>query len=103
MHTIHSDGSLNVNFIDGPNYDHDIVRVDTDGDGKLDSNLQWDLNHDGEDDPRVARAVGHPLDLALAQRDQRDLGGHEDAAEQDEREDEGDADEDVGHVIAPGL
>ena len=48
MHTIHSDGSLNVNFIDGPNYDHDIVRIDTNGDGKLDSNLQWDLNHDGE-------------------------------------------------------
>ena len=47
MHTIHSDGTLNVNFVDGPNCDQDVIKVDTDGDGTPDKNLEWDLDHDG--------------------------------------------------------
>jgi hypothetical protein len=48
MRTIHPDGTLNVNFVDGPNYDQDVIKVDTDGDGTPDRNLEWDLDHDGE-------------------------------------------------------
>lgn len=42
-----ADGSINPNTIDGPNNDEDVYRVDTDGDGRPDRNLRWDLDHDG--------------------------------------------------------
>jgi hypothetical protein len=42
---LHSDGTLNVNFIDGPSYDRDVVHTGPDGiSGKK---LAWDLDHDG--------------------------------------------------------
>jgi hypothetical protein len=43
---IHTNGTNTVNFIDGPSYDHDIVKVDANHDG-VPENLKWDLNHDG--------------------------------------------------------
>ena len=40
-----ADGTLNVNFIDGPNYDGDIVH--TGADGTSGKKLAWDLDQDG--------------------------------------------------------
>jgi hypothetical protein len=46
LRVLHSDGTLNVNFIDGPSYDRDVVHTGPDGiSGKK---LVWDLNHDGK-------------------------------------------------------
>ena len=46
LHVLHPDGTLNVNFIDGPNNDGDIVHSGADGtSGKK---LVWDLNQDGK-------------------------------------------------------
>ena len=46
LRVLHSDGTLNVNFIDGPSYDRDVVHTGPDGiSGKK---LAWDLNHDGK-------------------------------------------------------
>lgn len=43
---LHSDGTLNVNFIDGPSYDRDVVHTGPDGiSGKK---LRWDLDGDGK-------------------------------------------------------
>jgi hypothetical protein len=47
LKTINANGTTNVNFIDGPLNDRDIVKIDTDGDGVPDKNLEWDLDHDG--------------------------------------------------------
>jgi hypothetical protein len=45
MRVLHPDGTLNVNFIDGPNNDQDVVRSSPDGtSGKK---LAWDLDQDG--------------------------------------------------------
>jgi hypothetical protein len=45
LHVLHPDGTLNVNFIDGPNNDRDVVRSSPDGaSGKK---LAWDLDQDG--------------------------------------------------------
>jgi hypothetical protein len=41
LKVIRPNGTANANFIDGPNFDHDIVRT---GSGKK---LAWDLNQDG--------------------------------------------------------
>jgi hypothetical protein len=41
-------GGLNVNFIDGPNGDNDVVR--TEGHGTRGSKLVWDLNGNGKID-----------------------------------------------------
>jgi hypothetical protein len=46
LRVLHSDGTLNVNFIDGPSYDRDVVHTGPDGiSGKK---LAWDLNGDGK-------------------------------------------------------
>jgi hypothetical protein len=46
LRVLHSDGTLNVNFIDGPSYDRDVVHTGADGiSGKK---LVWDLDHDGK-------------------------------------------------------
>ena len=42
---MHPDGTMNVNFIDGPNNDRDIVR--TSPDGASGKKLKWDLDQDG--------------------------------------------------------
>jgi hypothetical protein len=46
LRVLHSDGTLNVNFIDGPSYDRDVVH--TGPDGTSGKKLVWDLNHDGK-------------------------------------------------------
>jgi uncharacterized protein YukE len=46
--TINPNGTINVNFVDGPNNDQDVIRIDTNGDGEPDRNLVWDLDHDGK-------------------------------------------------------
>lgn len=45
---INPDGSVNPNFVEGPNYNDDVVRVDSDGDGQPDRALRWDLDDDGK-------------------------------------------------------
>ena len=46
LRVLHSDGTLNVNFIDGPSYDRDVVHAGPDGiSGKK---LAWDLDGDGK-------------------------------------------------------
>jgi hypothetical protein len=46
LRVLHADGTLNVNFIDGPNNDRDVVRSSSDGtSGKK---LAWDLDQDGK-------------------------------------------------------
>jgi hypothetical protein len=48
-HVLDLDGTLNVNFIDGPNGDDDVVHEGADGtSGKK---LVWDLNRNGRIDP----------------------------------------------------
>jgi hypothetical protein len=42
LKVIRPNGTTNANFIDGPNFDHDVVRTDS---GKK---LVWDLNQDGK-------------------------------------------------------
>jgi hypothetical protein len=42
---IAADGSMNLDFIDGPEYANDVVR--TGPDGKTGKKLQWDLNQNG--------------------------------------------------------
>ena len=44
-----SNGTTNVDFIDGPNGDEDIVR--TSDDGASGKKLQWDLDQDGTIEP----------------------------------------------------
>jgi hypothetical protein len=39
------DGSIDISIVDGPNRYEDIIKVDTNGDGEPDTNLQFDLNH----------------------------------------------------------
>ncbi len=46
LRVLHADGTLNVNFIDGPNYDGDIVH--TGADGTSGKKLAWDLDQDGK-------------------------------------------------------
>jgi hypothetical protein len=46
LRVLHSDGTLNVNFIDGPSYDRDVVH--TGSDGIAGKKLVWDLDHDGK-------------------------------------------------------
>jgi hypothetical protein len=46
LRVLHPDGTLNVNFIDGPNNDRDIVR--SSDDGTTGKKLVWDLNQDGK-------------------------------------------------------
>jgi hypothetical protein len=43
---INANGTTTVNFIDGPNYDRDVVR--TSADGATGKKLAWDLNGDGK-------------------------------------------------------
>ena len=43
---IRPNGTANANFIDGPNFDHDVVRT-SDG-GTAGKKLVWDLNQDGK-------------------------------------------------------
>jgi hypothetical protein len=46
LHVLHPNGTLNVNFIDGPDNDRDVVRSSPDGaSGKK---LVFDLNQDGK-------------------------------------------------------
>ena len=45
VQTMHPDGTMNVNFVDGPNNDRDIVR--TSPDGASGKKLRWDLDQDG--------------------------------------------------------
>jgi hypothetical protein len=45
LRVLHADGTLNVNFIDGPNNDRDIVRSSEDG--TTGKKLVWDLDQDG--------------------------------------------------------
>jgi hypothetical protein len=45
---IAADGSMNLDFIDGPEYANDVVR--TGPDGKTGKKLQWDLNQNGRID-----------------------------------------------------
>ena len=46
LRVLHPDGTLNVNFIDGPDNDRDVVRSSSDGtSGKK---LVWDLDQDGK-------------------------------------------------------
>jgi hypothetical protein len=45
---IAADGSMNLDFIDGPEYANDIVR--TGPDGTTGKKLQWDLNQNGKID-----------------------------------------------------
>jgi hypothetical protein len=45
---IAADGSMNLDFIDGPKYAEDVVR--TGPDGKTGKKLQWDLNQNGRID-----------------------------------------------------
>jgi hypothetical protein len=47
-HVLNVNGTLNVNFIDGPNDDRDIVR--TSPDGASGKKLAWDLDLNGEID-----------------------------------------------------
>ena len=42
------DGTIDISIVDGPDGDEDVLRVDTDGDGETDRNLEWDLDGDGE-------------------------------------------------------
>ena len=49
LRVLHPDGTLNVNFIDGPDNDRDVVRSSSDGtSGKK---LVWDLDQDGKIEP----------------------------------------------------
>jgi hypothetical protein len=43
-----ADGSMNLDFIDGPEYANDVVR--TGPDGKTGKKLRWDLNQNGRID-----------------------------------------------------
>jgi hypothetical protein len=45
---IAADGSMNLDFIDGPEYANDVVR--TSPDGMTGKKLQWDLNRNGRID-----------------------------------------------------
>jgi hypothetical protein len=45
---IAADGSMNLDFIDGPEYANDVVR--TGPNGKTGKKLQWDLNQNGRID-----------------------------------------------------
>ena len=45
---IAADGSMNLDFIDGPEYANDVVR--TGPDGTTGKKLQWDLNQNGRID-----------------------------------------------------
>jgi hypothetical protein len=45
VRVLNADGTLNVNFIDGPNGDEDIVR--SSADGASGEKLAWDLDQDG--------------------------------------------------------
>jgi hypothetical protein len=38
---------VNSNFVHGTNYDNDVIKIDTNGDGTPDHNLEWDLDGDG--------------------------------------------------------
>jgi hypothetical protein len=53
LSTVDLDGTLNVNFVDGPLGDNDVVRIDTNGDGVADKNLVWDLDHDGKPETEI--------------------------------------------------
>ncbi len=45
---LRSDGTIDASFVDGPNGTEDLVRVDSNLDGKPDGgNISFDLNHDG--------------------------------------------------------
>jgi len=46
LRVLHADGTLNVNFIDGPSYDRDVVH--TGADGTSGKKLVWDLDQDGK-------------------------------------------------------
>jgi hypothetical protein len=48
LRVLHADGTLNVNFIDGPNNERDVVRSSPDG--RTGKKLAWDLNQDGRID-----------------------------------------------------
>lgn len=43
------DGTLNLNFVDGPNFDEDVVR--TSPDGESGPKLEWDLDQSGRIEP----------------------------------------------------
>jgi hypothetical protein len=45
LRLIDTDGTMNINFIDGPNNDRDVVR--SSADGTTGKKLAWDLDQDG--------------------------------------------------------
>lgn len=47
MEMVNLDGSPNIDFVDGPKGDDDVVWQDTDGDGTPDKPLKWDFDGDG--------------------------------------------------------
>ena len=51
MDMLREDGSIDISIVDGPNRYEDVLRVDTNGDGEPDSNLQWDLDGNNKIDP----------------------------------------------------
>ena len=81
-------------------------RSRAEGGGKEAGQRDADL-HRGEEPVRVGRqlgdrlatlaSVGQLLDLAVAQRDQRQLGGHEDALDDDQDQDQRDVEQNSAH------
>ena len=57
MSTINLDGSVNVDFVSGPNGDDDVIMVDTDGDNRPDKPLEWDFNEDGDTNDEGERRI----------------------------------------------
>jgi hypothetical protein len=65
---INANGTLNVDFIESPNGDdNDVVRVDTDGDGKVDQKLVWDLDRDGKPETNITERELYEAGLKYAQ------------------------------------
>lgn len=67
LNTVDLDGTLNVNFIDGPLGDNDIVMVDPDGDGVRDTPLEWDLDHDGTPERNITERELYDATLGHAE------------------------------------
>lgn len=64
LEVIGPDGSINPNFVDGPNYNDDIVRT-RDG-GESGPKLQWDLDRNGRIDPDEREITEEELYAATA-------------------------------------
>jgi uncharacterized protein YukE len=53
LQIVDPNGNVNSNFVQGPLYDHDVVKIDTNGDGVPDHNLEWDLDGDGKPETTI--------------------------------------------------